>query len=117
MKVFHIVDADEWQRAVAAGTYRPASVAAEGFIHFSYRDQVAATANRYYRDYDNLIVVAVDLTGVPDEVRVEPSPATGENFPHLYGELPTSHAYATYPLRRNADGDYTFSGDAVSSDV
>ncbi len=111
MKVFHIVNAAEWQRAVAAGSYRPASVELEGFIHFSYRDQVAATANRYYRDADGLIVVAVDLTGVPDEVRIEPSPATGENFPHLYGSLPTSHAYATYPLRRNDAGDYVFSPD------
>jgi uncharacterized protein (DUF952 family) len=115
MIVFHIVPATEWEAAMGAGTYRPASLAAEGFIHFSYADQVAATANRYYRDRDGLVVVAVDLTGVPGEVRVESSPATGELFPHLYDALPTSHALSVYPLRRNDSGDYVFSPDA--SDV
>jgi uncharacterized protein (DUF952 family) len=56
--------------------------------------------------------VAVDLTGVPGEVKVEPSPATGELFPHLYGPLPTVHAMSIYPLRRDADGDYVFSPGA-----
>lgn len=108
MNVFHIVPAGQWSSAVAAGTYKPASLANEGFIHFSYANQVAATANRYYRDLDDLIVVEVDLTGVPDEVKVEPSPATGELFPHLYGPLPTSHAVAVHQLRRDESGDYAF---------
>lgn len=112
MIVFHIVPESQWQAAVSAGTYRPPSLAAEGFIHFSYADQVAATANRYYRDQDGLVVVAVDLTGVPGEVRVETSPATGESYPHLYDALPTSHALTVYPLRRNPDGDFGFSPDA-----
>jgi len=109
MIVFHIVPAQEWEAAMGAGTYRPASLAAEGFIHFSYAEQVAATANRYYRDRDDLVVVAVDLTGVPGEVKIEPSPSTGEMFPHLYDALPTSHALTVYPLRRNDTGDYVFS--------
>lgn len=108
MIVFHIVPSAEWSAAVAAGTYAPASLGAEGFIHFSYANQVAATANRYYRDLDNLVVLEVDLAGVPDEVKVEPSPSTGESFPHLYGPLPTSHAIAVHPLHRNDAGDYDF---------
>ena len=112
MIVFHIVPAAEWETAVATGTYAPASLGAEGFIHFSYAGQVAATANRYYRDRDGLHVVEVDLTGVPGEVKLEPSPSTGELFPHLYGPLPTAHALGVHPLRRNAAGDFVFSPGA-----
>jgi len=112
MIVFHIVPSAEWSAAVAGGSYAPASLAAEGFIHFSYADQVAATANRYYRHLDDLLVVQADLTGVPGEVKVEPSLATGELFPHLYGPLPTAHAVNVHPLRRDDAGDYVFSPDA-----
>ena len=116
MIVFHIVPEAEWASAVAAGVYAPASLGAEGFVHFSYANQVAATANRYYRDRDGLQVVEVDLTGVPGEVKVEPSPSTGELFPHLYGPLPTAHALAVHPLRRDAEGAYVFSpGGAAGS--
>ena len=108
MIVFHIVPAAEWDAAVTAGSYAPASLGAEGFIHFSYAHQVAATANRYYRDRDGLQVVEVDLTGVPDEVKLEPSPSTGELFPHLYGPLPTAHALDVHPLHRDDVGDYVF---------
>lgn len=108
MIVFHIVPSAEWGAAVAAGRYAPASLAAEGFIHFSYANQVAATANRYYRNLDNLVVVEVDLAGVPDEVKVEASPSTGEHFPHLFGPLPTSHAVGIHPLHRDDAGDYVF---------
>ena len=118
MIVFHIVPAAEWSSAVAAGTYAPASLGVDGFIHFSYAHQVAATANRYYRDRDGLQVIEVDLAGVSDEVKLEPSPSTGELFPHLYGPLPTAHALGVHPLRRDESGDYVFSsGASVSPDA
>src|SRR5882757_7939531 len=114
MIVFHIVPTAEWATAVAAGTYAPASLSAEGFIHFSYAGQVEGTANRYYRDRDGLQVIEVDLTGVPDEVKLEPSPSTGELFPHLYGPLPTGYALAVHLLHRNDAGDYVFSRGAAA---
>lgn len=108
VNVFHIVSIEEWNTAVAAGTCRPQSLATEGFVHFSYAEQVAATANRYCRDSNSLQVLEVDpaLTGA--ELRVERSPATGELFPHLYGPLPIEAVVAIHPLPRDEAGSYVF---------
>ena len=108
MNVFHIVSIQAWDAAATVGEYRPGSLAAEGFIHFSYAEQVAATANRYYSSLDGLQVLEVDPDRLGTELVEEPSPATGELFPHLYAPLPTTAVVAVHPLRRNDTGDYTF---------
>lgn len=92
MTIFHIVDRDAWAAAVEHGAYLPASLDSEGFVHFSFADQVRATADRYYRDVPNLFVVEVDPAQLPDEVKVE------NGFPHVYGPIPTASAVATYEL-------------------
>ena len=108
MRLFHLVAPDVWARAVAAGEYRPASLAGEGFVHFSFADQVSGTANLLYRDEPELVVVEVDPAGVGAELRVEDSYGSGTEFPHVYGPVPTAAAVAVHPLRRAVDGDWVF---------
>jgi uncharacterized protein (DUF952 family) len=108
VNVFHIVSIEDWNAAIAAGSHRPESLAAEGFIHFSYAEQVAATANRHYREVDGLHVLEIDPRYLDGELRVEPSPATGELFPHLYDPLPVAAVVAIHPLERDDAGDYVF---------
>jgi uncharacterized protein (DUF952 family) len=86
--IFHIVDRDAW--SAAAGEYRPASFDDEGFVHFSFAEQVRATADRYYRDVPNLIVVEIDAACLAYKVE--------NGFPHVYGAIPTSAAIRTYEL-------------------
>jgi uncharacterized protein (DUF952 family) len=108
VNVFHIVSVAAWPAAEASGSYRPESLATEGFIHFSNAGQVAATANRYYREVDGLQVLEVDPALLGAELRPETSPSTGELFPHLYGPLPIGAVVAIHPLPRDPAGDYVF---------
>ena len=108
MAIFHIVPIDAWDQAAASGSYRPDSLATEGFIHFSYAEQVAATANRYYRELDGLQVLEVNPDLLGAQLRVERSSATDEHFPHLYGPLPVSAVATVRPLVRDDSGNYTF---------
>ncbi|WP_375484044.1 DUF952 domain-containing protein [uncultured Jatrophihabitans sp.] len=108
MRLFHLVTPQAWAAAVEAGEYRPASLAAEGFVHFSFAEQVAGTANLLYRDEPELVVVEVDTDAVPAEVRVEDTYGHGAEFPHVYGPVPTAAAVAVHPLARGANGDWTF---------
>jgi uncharacterized protein (DUF952 family) len=62
--ILHITTRAEWDAACAAGSYRPASLAHDGFIHGSTRDQVVASADRWFRHRADLI-----------------------SFPHLQGPL------------------------------
>lgn len=113
MRLFHIIAPDAWADAVALGEYRPSSLGTEGFVHFSFAEQVAGTANLRYRDEADLVVVEIDPSDVEAELRVEDSYGSGTEFPHIYGAIPTAVARAVVPLTRGADGDWVFTpGDA-----
>jgi uncharacterized protein (DUF952 family)/lysophospholipase L1-like esterase len=98
--VFHLVSPEEWP---AAGWYRPPSLATEGFVHLSFADQLAGSANRHFTDASALIAVELDPVAIGAEIRIEDSYGSGAEFPHAYGPLPVSAALATRPLRRDTD--------------
>lgn len=102
--IYHLVVADDWPGWPEAGwrEYAPASLAREGFIHFSTADQVSATALRYYADVERLLLVEVDAARLdPELLRWEDLSGHGA-FPHLYGPLP---AQAVNSVRRYRPGD------------
>lgn len=75
----------------------------DGYIHLSTAAQLTATVDRHYAGQNGLHVAEVDLDALGDAVRWEPSRG-GEDFPHLYGDLPLDAVVAYSPLERNADG-------------
>ncbi|HEX7096191.1 MAG TPA: DUF952 domain-containing protein [Acidimicrobiales bacterium] len=85
-RLYHLATRAEWD--AAAGTYAPGSFAREGFVHCSYAHQVAATAARYYAGRDDLVLLEIDPARLDAPVIEEPSPVTGERFPHVYGVIP-----------------------------
>jgi uncharacterized protein (DUF952 family)/lysophospholipase L1-like esterase len=103
--LFHIVAPADWP---SSGVYRPASLTEQGFVHFSFADQVTGVANAWYADAAELVVVEVDAAALGAELRVEDSYAAGEAFPHGYGPVPVSAAVAVHPLVRTAAGDWEF---------
>lgn len=93
MQVFHLALRGEWDDAVERA--RPydrstigVSLAEEGYIHCSFPDQVAATAERYYAGRDDVVVLVVDTGRLDVEVRVEDLHGSGVAFPHIYGTIP-----------------------------
>jgi uncharacterized protein (DUF952 family) len=96
--IFHIVAAPDWEQARRRGEYRPPSLAAEGFIHFSYAGQVAATRRRHYAGVADLVLLEIDERGLDAPLVVEDTAGTGQDFPHLYGPLPVSAVIAVHPL-------------------
>jgi uncharacterized protein (DUF952 family) len=106
--IFHIVPAADWDEACNRGSYTPASLTAEGFVHFSYRSQVARTANARFAGRDGLVVVEFDPARLADPVVDEDLYGAGECFPHIYAAIPTALATAVHPLPRDADGRFGF---------
>jgi uncharacterized protein (DUF952 family) len=92
MRIFHIVRRTEWAAAQDAGKYRPESLRAEGFVHFSYADQVRASRRNHFADDPDLVVVEIDAEQVADLIRVE------NGFPHVYGAIPPTAAVGIYEL-------------------
>jgi uncharacterized protein (DUF952 family) len=116
-RLFHIIAEPDWANAQGAGELRPESLQAEGFVHLSYAHQVADTANRFYRERENLLVVEFDPRLIGSAVVNEDSHTTGELFPHVYAAIPVTAAMATHSLTRSPTGDYVFSeGDLPAED-
>jgi len=85
-KIYHITSAQTWKAALTAGQYAADTLEKEGFIHFSGKEQVIATANRYYQGKNGLILLQVVVNRLAAKLKYEMAPS-GEVFPHLYGAL------------------------------
>jgi uncharacterized protein (DUF952 family) len=103
--IFHLIEPDVWSAALTAGMYAPASLAVEGFVHFSFAEQVQTTANRYYRDVPELVLLEVDPALLSADLRVETSGDHGD-FPHVYGPVETAAVVAVHPMGRDDAGDW-----------
>jgi uncharacterized protein (DUF952 family) len=106
--IFHIVAEPDWRAACARGSYRPPSLEQEGFVHFSYRDQVARTANARFGGRSDLLVIEIDPGRLAQPVVDEDLYGSDEEFPHVYGAIPTSAAVAEHRLGRGPDGGFSF---------
>ena len=82
--IHHLAIAEHWNANTI--DYRRSTVDKsldeEGFIHCSYADQVADTAGKYYASRDDVLLLTIDPSLVPSEIKVE------NGFPHIYGPLP-----------------------------
>lgn len=106
MVIFHIVERSAWDVAKTTGEYCPQSLASEGFIHFSKRDQVVITANRFYRGQGGLVLLEVACDRLPEPIRYDDVPGHG-TFPHLYVSLPVSAVVKVWPFPANVDGTFS----------
>ncbi|KQY80479.1 DUF952 domain-containing protein [Brevundimonas sp. Root1423] len=110
---YKLVDRAEWAAARAAGAYAGSAVdLADGYIHLSGADQLAETARRHYAGRADLMLVAVDLQPLGEDLKWEASRG-GALFPHLYAPLPVSAATHERPLSVDAGGVMRFDDGAV----
>lgn len=99
---------DEWAAAVASGAYRGSSQdRADGFIHFSRKDQIVESAAKHRTGQDGLLLIAVDADVLGDALKWEESRGR-QLFPHLYGDLLTEVVSTAEDLPLGPDGLHVF---------
>jgi len=102
MLIYKILRPSEWADFDSSGTFAGSpDDKRDGFLHFSSRAQVAATARRIFGDEPELVIVAVDADTLGDAVRWEQS-GSG-TFPHVYGVLDRSSVVGVHRVQ-GADG-------------
>ncbi|MFB6848125.1 DUF952 domain-containing protein [Streptomyces sp. NPDC056373] len=93
--IYHVVPRTVWTTDTG-GTYAPASLAEEGFVHCSPDEATTlAVVNAFYRDAPGpLLVLALDEARLTARVEWEaaapaPPPGVGGDvlFPHVFGPL------------------------------
>jgi uncharacterized protein (DUF952 family) len=106
--IYHLVTRPAWEDHPDQ-PYRAESLTSEGFIHCSFAEQVARSANRFYAAVPELLLLHIDPGQLTSELREEPSDS-GELFPHIYGGINRDAVMSVESLTRNADGRWQFSG-------
>ncbi|MEP3435796.1 MAG: DUF952 domain-containing protein [Hoeflea sp.] len=97
-----------WRTAETKGRFTGAPVdLADGFIHFSTRDQAIETAKRHFSGQTDLLLVAVDASALGENLVFETSRG-GALFPHLYADMPLSAVKWVKPLPLGPDGQHAF---------
>jgi uncharacterized protein (DUF952 family) len=105
-RIYHLVPRFVWH-AAPPGAYRTASLESEGFIHCSNREQVALSANKFYADESEMLLLAIDPDRLSVELRDEEG-RPGELFPHVYGPINRDATVEVIHLERGTDGRWAF---------
>jgi uncharacterized protein (DUF952 family) len=108
--IYKIAPAALWHAAQENGQFDGSAVdRADGFIHFSTKDQVAETAAKWFSGQADLVLIGVDPEKLGDALRFEPSRG-GALFPHLYGVLPLDAVVFAKPLPLRPDATHDIAG-------
>ncbi len=100
--IYHLVPADEWSES--AHTYEPPSLAEEGFVHCSGRDQVARVAEHLFTGRQDLLLLEIDPSRLTAEVVWEDLYDLEEDFPHVYGPIERSAVVRVLPFPPEEQG-------------
>jgi uncharacterized protein (DUF952 family) len=93
--IFHLATRDDWVASV--DVYRAPSLDDEGFIHCSTREQYPEVARRHFRGHTDLVLLTIDPALLEVDVVCEDLYDLGEEYPHVYGPIPTSAVVSATP--------------------
>jgi len=99
--IFHLARRQDWdahQSQPYTFSTLGRTLADVGFIHCSFRRQVAKTAELIFRGHTDVVVLAIDPDRVGAPIRVENLEGGTDDFPHIYGPLPRDAVVAVTPL-------------------
>lgn len=102
--LYKLLTMEEWSVLNSQGYFVGSEVdLKDGFIHFSYSDQLNETARKHFAGRGNLVLVAVSPAGLEGSLREEVSRG-GELFPHLYGMFCTGNIVQAQEIILDGDG-------------
>ena len=76
----------------------------DGYIHFSDKEQLKGTLNKFFFNQKNLILLKIDTFKLDNLIYEQAS--DGNMFPHLYSTLDISNVFSEYEIKSNEDGSH-----------
>lgn len=104
--IYHITTPDEWEEAQDNGEYTSPSLDSEGFIHCSTHSQVLESADNFFPNRDELLVLEIDPSLLNNLVRYEDVYGEGQTFPHVFGEINLDAVRRVMTIGRNSNGKF-----------
>jgi uncharacterized protein (DUF952 family)/(2Fe-2S) ferredoxin len=111
--ILHITQRQAWATAKDLGTYRSNTLDSEGFIHCSTIAQVIGSANRFFKDQKDLVILIINVDRVTPEIRYEGADSNNL-FPHIYGALNIDAVMQSIDLESNPDGSFILPAEFVN---
>lgn len=105
--IYLLMNTSTLESARKSGTFEPASLGTDGFIHASPLNQLSRVANKYYSIDTVVHVLTCDLGKISAEVRWEP--ATGGLYPHIYGAFIMDAVTEVTTFRKDNTGLFNIS--------
>ena len=103
--VYKICTKSEWSEAKQNNIFKGTTLdLTDGYIHFSDKDQVKQTLNKFYVNQTNLIILKVDALKLKNLVWEQST--DGNMFPHLYSDLDLDVVDIEYSRYLNEDGTH-----------
>jgi uncharacterized protein (DUF952 family) len=112
--ILHITRRDRWEAAKNLGTYSSETLATEGFIHCSTLAQVIGSANRFFKQQTDLVILVIEIDKVTPEIRYEGADPNNL-FPHIYGELNIDAVIHAIDLETKPDNSFIMPKELVNS--
>ena len=107
--IYHFCTRADWKAAEQTGEYTAESLATQGFIHCSPRDQVHEPANLLARGRTDLVVLEIDESHLDAPAVWEdgdPPHPTGMQFPHVYGPIRVAAVVRVIDFPPGPDGAF-----------
>ena len=104
--IYHLALAEDWEHSPSAAYTMSTlgkSLAEQGFIHCSFRQQVQQIADMVYRGRSDVLLLEIDPARLVATVQVEGVDGA-EKFPHIYGPLNRDAVVNVTPLDVRDDG-------------
>jgi uncharacterized protein (DUF952 family) len=97
--VYKICSRAAWQEALRSGELFPSpDDLRDGFIHLSSRAQVRGTLSRHFAGESDLMLLSVATARLASGALCWEKSRSGQEFPHLYGALPSAAVVAAVPI-------------------
>ena len=87
LRIYHIVNSEDWYEYDQQAGYKLQSLQEEGFIHCSERKQVLGTYRRYFNNKEPLTLIEIDPLKLESELKLEGGQHNDGLFPHIYGVI------------------------------
>ena len=96
---------DDWENAKKTGKFKGTKKdLVDGYIHFSKKEQIKSTLEKYFFGQDKLILLKVEVLNL-ENLKWEKS-QTDDLFPHLYSILKLKNIKNVFQIILNSDGSY-----------
>ncbi len=112
--ILHMLKRTDWEAAVETGIYRPESLAAEGFIHYSEPNMILTVANGLYLGITNMIILVLDADKIDAPLVYEDCYETGHAFPHIYGTITPDCVTQIIEFPCDANGEFSLPAELAA---